>query len=163
LGKIKNTKAKGSVLENEFKAYFEKWGYIVTRAAGSFGVDLVAIKKDFKPVLINVKWLRKYCGPAERQKLLDDAKKVGGIAVLAYKFIPRGKKRGKHAIDTVEDVKKRGVRILLGPLENNHPHRMDVILGNNDGPFSKIGFSSGLHPYIPPKELPPYSLPPTDQ
>src|SRR5690348_1326970 len=99
LGKIKNTKANGTVLENEFKAYFEKWGYLVVRSAGSLGIDLVAIKKGFKPVLINVKWLRKYCGPAERKQLLDDAQKAGGIAVLAYKYIPPRKRRGRHALD----------------------------------------------------------------
>jgi Holliday junction resolvase len=121
---VKNCKKKGSVLENEFKRYFEKWNYLVLRSAGSFGIDLVAIKKNYKPVLINVKWKRNYCGPAERKELIDDADRVNGIPILAYKYVSKGKKNGKHCIEFLKDFKSRGDFLLLEPLKDqvSHPH-----------------------------------------
>lgn len=116
---VKNTKRKGSNLELAFKRYFTHWGYLVTKAGGSFGVDLVAIKKDHKPVLVNVKWHRNYCGPAERQELLIDAERTGGMPILAYKHIPKGKTKGIHCIELLRDSRTQGVRIFLGSLESS--------------------------------------------
>jgi Holliday junction resolvase len=116
---VKNCKAKGSVLENEFKRYFEKWNYMVLRSAGSFGIDLIALKKDCKPVLINVKWKRVYCGPDERKELIDDANRVNGIPVIGYKFIEKNKKNGKHMIEIITNFDKKGYTLLLPHLKNN--------------------------------------------
>lgn len=98
------TKAKGTKLEHDFKRYFEKWGYHVIRAAGSFDIDLIAIKKDVPPILINVKWLRKYLSKKEREELLKDAEKTDGIPLLAYKYVPKGKKNGKHCIEIINSL-----------------------------------------------------------
>lgn len=101
---VKNKKAKGSNLERDIKRYFERWGYIVTKSGGSFGIDLIAIKKDLPPILINVKWLRKYLSKKEREELLKDAEKTDGIPLLAYKHVPKGKKNGKHCIEIINSL-----------------------------------------------------------
>jgi Holliday junction resolvase len=115
---VRNCKSKGTRLENEFKEYFTKWGYLVTRAAGSFGIDLIALKKNCKPALINVKWRRVYCSPQERKELIEDAERVGGIPILAYKHINKGKKNGKHCIEILKDVKNRGDYEFLESLKD---------------------------------------------
>ena len=143
------TKAKGTRIENEFKCYFEKWGYLVTRAAGSFGIDLVAMKKGYKPLLINVKALRKYCGPAERKELIENAYKVDGYPVLAYIHIPRNRKRGKHAVEKLDSViNSRASPVVLESLQKCSPEMMDIYFGV-PGPLSKVGVLSELHPCIP--------------
>jgi Holliday junction resolvase len=121
---VRNCKAKGTKLEHDFRDYFVKWGYLVTRAAGSFGIDLVALKKDYKPVLINVKWKRVYCGPDERKELIDDANRVNGIPILAYKYVPKGKKNGKHCIEFLKNFKSRGDFLSLESLKDQEscPH-----------------------------------------
>ena len=107
---IKDTKRKGTNLENEFKDIFEKHDFIVTRAAGSFGIDLVGMKYNHKNILINVKWIRNYCGPKERKELLYIATRLDAIPILAYK----SKKRyGKRMIEILTDVKTRGVALVL--------------------------------------------------
>lgn len=122
-----NCKAKGTRLENEFKQYFEKWGYLVTRAAGSFGIDLIGLKFNCPPLLVNVKWKRVYCGPSERKELIDDASKIGGLAVLAYKHVEKGKKNGKHCIEILNGPKEiQSNPVVLEPL-NHLPSPADAI------------------------------------
>lgn len=143
------TKAKGTRIENEFKRYFEKWGYHVTRAAGSFGIDLIAMKKGYKPLLINVKAKRKYCGPAERKELIQDSKKVDGYAVLAYVHIPKNRKRGKYAVEKLEDdFNSRASPLVLESLEKCPSTYTDVYFCP-PGILSRVGLVSGLHPCIP--------------
>lgn len=113
---VKNGKAKGTLLENEFKDYFEKWGYLCIRAAGSFGVDLVAVKKGCKPLIVNVKWLRKYCGPDERKDLLKVAYLADGLPILAYKDIPKGKKNGIRTLEIIYWWNTLGDKLVLAPL-----------------------------------------------
>lgn len=96
---IKNTKAKGSRIELKFKKYLQSFGYYVTKAGGSFGIDLVAVKKD-KPVLfVNVKALRKYCSPAERKEVVDLSEKHGAFPILAYLTKTSPEKHGKYVLE----------------------------------------------------------------
>ena len=123
---VKNTKAKGTKLEHDFRRYFEKWGYHVIRAAGSFGIDLIAIKKDHPPILINVKWLKKYLSKSEKYQMLEDARKTGGIPVLAYKHVPKGKKNGKHCIERIFEVNNLASTVVLVYLERCPSWGFDV-------------------------------------
>lgn len=116
---VKDKKNKGSNLERDFKKYFEKWGYLVTKSGGSFGIDLIGLKFMSPPLLVNVKWKRVYCGPSERKELIDDANKIGGLAILAYKYIEKGKKNGKHCIEILNlPIKsiQSNRRVVLEPL-----------------------------------------------
>jgi Holliday junction resolvase len=130
---VKNCKAKGSLLERNFKAYFEKFGYHVTKAGGSFGIDLVAIKKDCPPLFINVKWRYNYCGPAERQQLEKDAIKYGAIPVIAYKHIPKGKKNGRHCVWLYNcgniDITQEIYTLLLPSLDKCSEGVLERLLG----------------------------------
>lgn len=133
---VKNCKTKGSVLERNFKAYFEKFGYHVNRAAGSFGIDLVAIKKDAPPLFINVKWRRVYCGPAERKQLEKDAIEYGAIPIIAYKHIPKGKKNGIHCIwlyncGNIDTGKKIEPVMLRSTVNKYKDGDLEVMLGIN--------------------------------
>lgn len=107
---VKHTKEKGSNLERDFKQIFEKEGYHMTKAGGSFGIDLVGMKYQHKNILINVKWIRNYCGPKERKELLDIAMKLDAIPILAYKSKQR---YGKRTIEILQDVKTRGAVLVL--------------------------------------------------
>jgi hypothetical protein len=49
MGKVKNTKAKGSRHENELIKYYESIGYYVTRAAGSKGTFDIHVEQLFVP------------------------------------------------------------------------------------------------------------------
>lgn len=120
-----NTKAKGSRIELKFKEYFKSFDYHVTKAGGSFGIDLVAIKKDKPNLFINVKALRKYCGPKERKELIDLSIKHGALPILAYKL----KSYGKYCIEVLNptDHVKTGLSnsVILGPISttfDKHSH-----------------------------------------
>ena len=98
---IKNTKQKGSRIELKFKKYLQSFGYYVTKAGGSFGIDLIAVKKDVPVLFINVKALRKYCGPAERKELVDLSKEYGVLPILAYVTKTSPEKRGKYVLEYI--------------------------------------------------------------
>jgi Holliday junction resolvase len=100
---VKNAKAKGTAFENKVKHLFEGCGFFMTRAAGSFGVDLIGIKKDTRPLFINVKLKRVYLGPSERKQMLDDANKYDAIPLVAYRHVEKGKKNGKPYIQRVTE------------------------------------------------------------
>lgn len=97
------TKSKGTRIEHTFKRYLEEFGYYVCRAAGSFGVDLVAIKKDVPPLFVNVKALRKYCSPKERLELVELSKKFGTQPILAYVTKTYPEKRGRYCLENLRD------------------------------------------------------------
>ena len=122
-------------LEHEFKEYFEKWGYYCIRSAGSFGIDLIAVKKGCQPLIVNVKWLRKYCGPAERADLIKIADMSDGLPILAYKDIPKGKKNGVRTIEILINEKKRGGRLFLGVLKDSSVEIWNDFLKKIDVPF----------------------------
>lgn len=144
------TKAKGTKLEHEFKEYFEKWGYYCIRSAGSFDVDLIALKEGCLPLIVNVKWLRKYCGPAERLDLVQKADKAGGLPILAYKQITKGKKNGVRVIEILNKFRRfeRGDKLVLEPLKMTSENSFDDWLKFLFGPLSRLGLLSGLHPDI---------------
>ena len=156
------TKRKGTKLEHEFKEYFEKWGYYCIRSAGSFDVDLIALKKGCLPLIVNVKWLRKYCGPAERLDIIQKADKAGGLPLLCYKEIPKGKKNGNKIIDILTDMNKRGDRLALVPSRGLSQETWEVFLKHyqisildklyktkQTVDLGKAIMFSGLHPGIP--------------
>lgn len=155
-------KRKGTNLENEFKDIFEKHGYKVIRSAGSFSTDLIAIKKNCKPLFINVKWIRNYCGPNERQELIDDSDKANGIPILAYKS---KKSYGKRMIEVLTDAKTRGEVLVLDgskyDLEDYLRFGPDKMLRELwskkekqtiDISVSGFDHSAGLHPVLEPKK-----------
>lgn len=92
------TKAKGTRLEHEIKKYLEHFGYYVIRAAGSFGIDLIAIRVDQRPLLINVKWRAKYLSKKEAEELMKEGRRIGCHPLLAFKFIKPGSLRGVLAL-----------------------------------------------------------------
>lgn len=125
---VKDTKKKGGNLELDFKKIFQEHGYHVTKAGGSFGIDLVGMKYNHKNILVNVKWIRNYCGPKERKELLDTANKLDAIPILAYKSKQR---YGKRTIEVLKDVKTKGEALVVDgskyDLENfllSRPERM---------------------------------------
>ncbi len=169
---VANTKAKGTGLELEYQDYFQKWGYYCIRAAGSFGIDLVAVKKGYKTLMINVKWLRKYCGPDERKELIKIADMADGLPILAYKVIPKGKKNGVRTIEILFNEKQRGGTLTLGPLkESSGTEWWKFLLATRtlselnskrrSVDLSETALISGLHPYNPSNRQ--YSLPQTNQ
>jgi Holliday junction resolvase len=139
---IKNKKSKGSKLEREFKEYFQKFGYHVSRAAGSFGIDLVAVKKDSPPLFINVKWKRNYCGPAERKELEKDSFDFGALPVIAYKFTPKGKKNGRHCISfyNCSSMKTNELMkpIILPPFKSCNEDELTKLLGFEINNFTSL-------------------------
>lgn len=100
---VRNAKRKGTVFENKVKHLLEEWGYLVTRAAGSFGIDLIAIKKERLPIFVNVKLRNIYLGPKERKQMVYDAEKYDAIPILAFKYVPIGKKNGKPYIQLITE------------------------------------------------------------
>lgn len=114
-----NCKRKGSQIERKFKEYFKAMGYHTTKAGGSFGIDLVCIKKNMQPLFVNVKALRVYAGPAERKETVELAKEYGTIPILAYKAPVTGKTSLKHCIEvlTEQEKKCRSEVVVLEPLK----------------------------------------------
>ena len=99
--RIKNPKAKGSNFERIVKKMIQKQepDTEIFRSPASLGsADLIAISPfpcDDLVVsfvrLIQCKYLKKYMSKKETVKLLDDAKRLGADAFLAYREKPRGK------------------------------------------------------------------------
>lgn len=88
--------SRGHDRERAVKRLLEEDGWLVVRAAGSLGYDLVALKLDHTPRVIEVKSTAKSpyerFGPAERRELVDAAVAAGAVAELAY-WPPRGQLR----------------------------------------------------------------------
>jgi Holliday junction resolvase len=89
------SKRKGTRLEHEIKQYLEHFGYYVIRAAGSFGIDLIAIRGDQRPLLINVKWRAKYLSRKEAEELMKEGRRIQCYPILAFKHYKIGSVRGQ--------------------------------------------------------------------
>ena len=87
---------RGHDRERSVKRLLEEDGWLVVRAAGSLGYDLVALKDGFTPRVIEVKSTAggpyERFGPSDRRELVDAAKAAGACAELAY-WPPRGQLR----------------------------------------------------------------------
>jgi len=86
--------SRGHDRERAVKARLESQDYVVVRAAGSLGpVDLVALRADKRPRLIEVKSTAggpyERFGPADRAEMLLIAGLAGASAELAW-WPPRG-------------------------------------------------------------------------
>lgn len=80
---------RGHTRERQVRKLLEGQGWVVVRAAGSLGsIDLVALKADRTPRLIEVKSTAgspyERFGPAERLRLLFIAEIAGAKAELAW-------------------------------------------------------------------------------
>ena len=76
-------KDRGDYLERQTKAALAELGWIVVRAAGSFGVaDLIAIRYDKRPLLISCKTTGNI-PPLERATIRHAALKGGARPLLA--------------------------------------------------------------------------------
>jgi Holliday junction resolvase len=76
---------KGRALEYRIATFFKRKGYFIIRAAGSHGVaDLVAVKKNKKPLFIQVKAGTGTVDKDEHNALLGAALDAGAIPVIAY-------------------------------------------------------------------------------
>ena len=96
--RIKNPKAKGSAFERIVKKMLLGPMSEVIRSPASLGsADLIVITKSLLQHnhsvvwLVQVKYLKKYMGARERDKLIADAQRIGAHAWLAYREKPRGK------------------------------------------------------------------------
>lgn len=81
--------SRGIQRERQVRKLLEEEGWLVLRAAGSLGVaDLVALKADSRPMLIEVKSTGAgpyhSFGPKLRTELVEAATKAGGLAVLCW-------------------------------------------------------------------------------
>jgi Holliday junction resolvase len=81
--------ARGATKERRLAERLTVAGWVVYRAAGSHGLaDLVALRKGFVPMLIQVKSDASHpfahFGRAERHELMVEARLAGAIAVLAW-------------------------------------------------------------------------------
>jgi Holliday junction resolvase len=87
---------RGHDRERAVKKLLEEEGWLVVRAAGSLGYDLVALKLDHAPRVIEVKSTAQspyeHFGPQDRAELLAAAERAGAVAELAY-WPSRGKLR----------------------------------------------------------------------
>ena len=91
---------RGHNRERAVRLELENDDWFVTRAAGSLGdVDLVALRQDRRPRLIEVKSTAggpyERFGPAERRRLRFAAELAGADAFLAW-WPPRGELRWIH-------------------------------------------------------------------
>ncbi len=88
-----STASRGANRENQVKDILEEEGWIVVRGAGSKGIDLIALKADDYPRIIEVKATSKgpfeSWGPKERRELSDAAQIAGALPELAW-WPPRG-------------------------------------------------------------------------
>lgn len=84
---------RGHDRERSVKKLLEEEGWLVVRAAGSLGYDLVALKDSHTPRVIEVKSTAggpyERFGPKDRRELCAAALAAGAIAELAY-WPPRG-------------------------------------------------------------------------
>lgn len=87
---------RGSTRERAVRDRLSRADWLVTRAAGSLGVDLVALRAGNRPRLIEVKSSRQgpyeHFGPAARERLRIAARMAGAEAWLAW-WPPRGQLR----------------------------------------------------------------------
>jgi Holliday junction resolvase len=84
-----SAKSRGSARERQVMMLLRNDGWVVLRAAGSFGnADLVALRLGSIPMLIQVKASARspleHFGPDERQALYAEAKRAGARAILAW-------------------------------------------------------------------------------
>jgi len=96
--RIKNPKAKGSNFERIVKRMLIGPETEVIRSPASLGsADLIVISKsglvESHSVvwLVQCKYLKKYMSKKETVKLIEDAKRLGACAWLAYREKPGGK------------------------------------------------------------------------
>jgi len=76
---------KGRAKEYRVKKFLEERGYVVFRCAGSKPVDLIALKKGKKPLLIEIK-LTKY----HKRRQLEEQLRLAERAGADYAFIGKG-------------------------------------------------------------------------
>lgn len=81
--------SRGHDRERQVKALLEAEGWIVVRAAGSLGdIDLVALKDEHRPMLVEVKSTAggpyERFGPVARNELAAAAVLAGANAVLCW-------------------------------------------------------------------------------
>lgn len=84
-----SAKSRGSARERQVMMLLRNDGYVVMRAAGSFGdADLVALKAGAASMLVQVKsdvaGPFAHFGPAARYALYVEAQRAGAEAVLAH-------------------------------------------------------------------------------
>lgn len=84
-----SAKTRGSARERQVMMLLRNDGWVVLRAAGSFGnADLVALRAGSTPMLVQVKASARspveHFGPAERQALHTEAQRAGARAILAW-------------------------------------------------------------------------------
>lgn len=88
--------SRGHARERAVKLLLQNDDWIVVRAAGSLGFDLVALKAGHTPRIVEVKSTAggpyERFSPADRAKLLMAAEMAGAVALLAW-WPPRGKLR----------------------------------------------------------------------
>jgi Holliday junction resolvase len=81
--------SRGAEKERRLMARLESAGWITYRSAGSHGMaDLVALRREFRPLLIQVKGTAagpfSGFGPEARYDLTAEARVAGAIPVLAH-------------------------------------------------------------------------------
>jgi Holliday junction resolvase len=91
---MKNNKAAGTARERQVRKILEEDGWIVVRAGASIGpADLLALKADYLPMMVQVKANKGYAfssfGPGDRAALRRVASIAGAQPVLAH-WPPRG-------------------------------------------------------------------------
>jgi Holliday junction resolvase len=84
-----SAKSRGSARERQVMMLLRNDGWVVLRAAGSFGnADLVALRAGSTPLLVQVKASARspveHFGPGERQALYAEAQRGGARAMLAW-------------------------------------------------------------------------------
>jgi len=80
-----STKQRGTRFEHRVKRYFEERGYTAFRMAGSKPVDVIALKKGERPLLIECKVGRSSLGKVGLERLLAMAEQAGARVVLAVR------------------------------------------------------------------------------
>lgn len=82
--------AKGREFEHRVKRLLEDAGFYVMRSAASKGVvDLIALRKDVAPLMVQCKMVKKHMTPALRVELYMVAHLAGTLALLATRHGPR--------------------------------------------------------------------------
>lgn len=84
-----SAKSRGSARERQVMMLLRNDGWVVLRAAGSFGnADLVALRAGSDPMLVQVKASARspfeHFRPEERYALYSEAKRAGARAMLAW-------------------------------------------------------------------------------
>ena len=90
---------RGDYLERQTKAALSELGWVVVRAAGSFGAaDLVALRWDKRPLLISCK-ISGTVPPGERAAIREAAYAAGARPLLASRV-----KRGWVALYLIQEA-----------------------------------------------------------